>query len=396
MINNSVVTKSQMRDEIIEFFFDKKLNKNCYFRNWYINHGCLHIYKYIESYYNIGDKLYNSPLSQRLYHIINNHENIPTTKFINFVVGYRKGRKTVSGKSINTFIKKIPIDPQLTTTTLTIDKLQTIVTNYITQSAYSTFISNILVINNILLYTVDIKDVKYKIAYFYNNLSIYCKCGKYKKFTNINTFKLNNTCGNDACVRGILSDIGKIRDLSYLQTNKIKHKRIESRKGYKHTKITKDKISESNKKVWTKEKKQLQVSLNIKSGSYIKSSNTMRQKILSGVYTPKTCNRFTKHRLYSIKTGLKCYRSSWEVIFHENNPHLLYEHTRIEYMYNDNMKVYIVDFTDLNTRTLYEIKPKEFITDTINQLKIKSAIKWCLNNNFTFKLITQDNLWEKI
>ena len=65
-------------------------------------------------------------------------------------------------------------------------------------------------------------------------------------------------------------------------------------------------------------------------------------------------------------------------------------------MYNDNMKVYIVDFTDLNTRTLYEIKPKEFITDTINQLKIKSAIKWCLNNNFTFKLITQDNLWEKI
>ena len=85
------------------------------------------------------------------------------------MVGYRKGRKTVSGKSINTFIKKIPIDPQLTTTTLTIDELQTIVTNYITQSAYSTFISNILVINNILLYTVVRDELSQKQLTIYSH-----------------------------------------------------------------------------------------------------------------------------------------------------------------------------------------------------------------------------------
>ncbi|EAJ4655454.1 hypothetical protein CYA84_04410 [Campylobacter coli] len=53
---------------------------------------------------------------------------------------------------------------------------------------------------------------------------------------------------------------------------------------------------------------------------------------------------------------------------------------------------YIVDFTDFDNKILYEIKPKSEINNDLNKIKENAAIKWCKNNGFVYKIITEDYL----
>ena len=44
---------------------------------------------------------------------------------------------------------------------------------------------------------------------------------------------------------------------------------------------------------------------------------------------------------------------------------------------------------DEKTKTLYEIKPSKLIETSTNNIKLKAAEKWCLDNGYSIKIITE-------
>jgi hypothetical protein len=103
-------------------------------------------------------------------------------------------------------------------------------------------------------------------------------------------------------------------------------------------------------------------------------------------------NRFTnRHSIKSEETGIN-YRSSWELKFHESNPELLYEHHRFKYEFEGEQRCYISDFTCLETKTIFEIKPEALKTTKLNLAKWQAAKEWCLKNNYTFVILTENDL----
>lgn len=127
-----------------------------------------------------------------------------------------------------------------------------------------------------------------------------------------------------------------------------------------------------------------------------KQSNTIKNKIAKGEFTPCITNSWTKTRIYY--NNMK-FRSSWELLFYLimtkiHNIKLEYEKIRIKYKdENNNFRNYIVDFYDETNKTLYEIKPLGELTTKNAKLKIKYAIKYSNENNITFKVI--DDNWFK-
>lgn len=118
-----------------------------------------------------------------------------------------------------------------------------------------------------------------------------------------------------------------------------------------------------------------------------KKSKLMKEKIISGEFTPNIHNSKTH---WQIEFNGKKYRSSWEVVFQYLNPLCEYEKIRISYMLDGKEKIYITDFVDNQNHILYEIKPKEFLTNVKIKAKEKSAIEWCKQNGFIFKIISQE------
>lgn len=385
-----------MQSCIINFFKDKKLNKNSYYKAWYEKYeDGMQIYNFISDYYNDKPALKELPLSQKLYHIVNDIDDIPDLKFISFKKGYIKGKVTFSGKSVITFIDRLNPKQYCSGIDMSYDDTSIQVLSYIKKASYTSLLKDSNLIYNVLKHTEDVKDIKFKFARLCND-SIYCTCGKHRSFKNENTFYLNKTCGKKNCISRSLSDKIKERDLSYLQSDSVKAKRVESRRGYCHSDTTKSKISASNKNTWTPEKRLEQTDINKKAGVYKKSSETMRRKILTGEFTPNVNNRYSHKKLSSKITCLDNYRSSWEVTFHETNPHLEYETVRIPYTYDGKSRVYIVDFNDPIKRELYEVKPKEFTTQPLNKAKFEAARLWCADNEYTFNIITEEHICKKI
>lgn len=124
--------------------------------------------------------------------------------------------------------------------------------------------------------------------------------------------------------------------------------------------------------------------------SALKNSITTKQKILNGEFTPKSNN-------YNIKTlieidcpmlGKHKLRSLWELIFWVVNPHLKYESVRVSYYDNDLNKdrIYILDFYDPNTNTLYEVKPKKW------QYTLKDKMNFENTCNYNYVIIDEDYL----
>lgn len=125
-----------------------------------------------------------------------------------------------------------------------------------------------------------------------------------------------------------------------------------------------------------------------------KQSNTMKKLINEGKFTPCITNSWSDSKVtYNTIT----FRSTWELYFYVYNKFVLninlsYESTRILY-YNKNEKTYrnyIVDFTDLKNKILYEIKPSRLVDNDIVRDKEKQARIWCESNDYKYIFITEE------
>jgi len=166
-------------------------------------------------------------------------------------------------------------------------------------------------------------------------------------------------------------------------------KKSESLKGRTFTDEHKQKIRDAKKKQWTEEYKKRDKQMRIDTGAYKRASETIKKKIMNGEYTPKN-NRGRATRIYCEKTEIS-YRSTWEYKFHQKNPHTLFEHTRIPYMLNGEQHVYIIDFTDIENRILYEVKPKSLLNDEVTISKAEAARQWSEQNGYTYNIVTEDD-----
>lgn len=382
--------KSQIRLEIINFFetyCNNKLNKNVYNINFYKNRKKEHIYQYIQSYFK-DTVLENSSIAQKYYHIYWNHLDIPSTPFCNFQKGYRKGKRTVSSRSTNwikTFLNNFKF--QETENGYSTETAKFLLLNHFQKSSYKSLSKETNLLNFILTIQKDLNTDNYSKVVLFLIEKKYCICGAFKKIKK--PLQITQTCGNKQCTSNILRCHGTSRDISYLQTETNKQKRVVSRSWYRPSEETKAKIVDSNKRTWTPEKKRQQVEKNRANGIYEKSSKRIKEKILAGEYTPKTQNRLTHKRLSSDLTGIKKYRSNWEVKYHEANAHLQYEILRIPYTFNNTQRVYIVDFWDPINRIAIEVKPYSMTKTPQNTSKDQALALWCKNNNATHKTITE-------
>ena len=128
-----------------------------------------------------------------------------------------------------------------------------------------------------------------------------------------------------------------------------------------------------------------------------KQSDTIKQKISDGEFTPNVTNSWCHSKIQVIFKNLngelitRNVRSSWEAMFQLMNPSYEYETLRVEYINTKGEKCnYIVDFIDRVNKVVYEIKPKSNTSTAINTLKRNALLKWCDNNNYTYSEITEE------
>jgi len=109
-------------------------------------------------------------------------------------------------------------------------------------------------------------------------------------------------------------------------------------------------------------------------------SNTMKNAILSGKFTPNSNNRNTHWDSYF---NGKPYRSSWEALYQSLDKDAEYETLRIPYTFEDGEYVYIVDFVNHKTKKAIEVKPKKMYNDKKTLAKIDALNQWCSGNEYT-------------
>lgn len=128
-----------------------------------------------------------------------------------------------------------------------------------------------------------------------------------------------------------------------------------------------------------------------------RQSEKIKNKILSGTFTPRQENRHTWKRIDVVLSdgSVIGVRSSWEAIFliMHQSPSLLYEKVRIPYKLDNETKIYITDFVDTHNKLLYEIKPKKYQGDETFKQKSLAANEWCATNRYTYVIIDED--WMK-
>lgn len=118
-----------------------------------------------------------------------------------------------------------------------------------------------------------------------------------------------------------------------------------------------------------------------------KMSVIMKNKILNGEFTPKTCNYSSQRPIHFIKDGHDTFvRSLWELIYWLRFPHLEYETVRLEYY--DSVKkrtrIYITDFYDRQTNTIIEIRPKKY------QMFLVDKEKSVVSSGYNYKIVDED------
>ncbi len=94
------------------------------------------------------------------------------------------------------------------------------------------------------------------------------------------------------------------------------------------------------------------------------------------------------------------FESSYELaafyIIENNSNVLLYDRNKIyiQYEHNGFHRYYPDIFITYNNGNseIIEVKPKYFLSDTLNEIKFKSAIEFCKSNNFKFTIWTEDEL----
>jgi len=126
-----------------------------------------------------------------------------------------------------------------------------------------------------------------------------------------------------------------------------------------------------------------------------KQSESMKNKILRGDFTPNITNSWTRGRIqYEINGVVFKFRSQWEAIFFLFNQHLVFEKTRIPYFdITGKRRTYITDFTDESLKIIYEIKPDGLRDGDLVKTKRKYAEEWCIDNDFSYVEISDS--WYK-
>lgn len=132
-----------------------------------------------------------------------------------------------------------------------------------------------------------------------------------------------------------------------------------------------------------------------------KTSNTLKNKILRGEYTPKSENyRIFRMIQFKYNEEIRSVRSLWELIYWMQNPELQYEKIRLTYFdekLNKN-RVYITDFYDDKTNTIIEIKPKKY-QDTLKNKKesvLSAGYTYIILDEDYFKNISPDGVLDNI
>ena len=125
-----------------------------------------------------------------------------------------------------------------------------------------------------------------------------------------------------------------------------------------------------------------------------KKSKLMKEKILSGEFTPNITNTWTH---WTTEIRGKKFRSSFEGLFYLYQTDIkkntvLYEKLRITYSHENDSKIYIVDFIDEASKKVYEIKPDSLLLEEKNLKKQKSLQKWCEENGFKLETISEEIL----
>lgn len=231
-------------------------------------------------------------------------------------------------------------------------------------------------------YKLD-RNLEYKIKF--------CKCGcdntiKFKKY------HLYRGFGKNKRKKGLPDYINGHyhRGTKLSERHKLKIKTSNS--GLKRSKITCDRIGKS--------KKGLSLSKVHKEKLSKKMANYM---ILN---FKRSARNFKSGIFYSKKNEMKLYyQSSWELKFFKaleiDNKVLKYERCPFKIQYvctNGNIKNYAPDvlvFYKDGSKVVNEIKPLNQINYSINELKFKAARKYCKNNNFHFKVLTQLDLFKE-
>ena len=174
------------------------------------------------------------------------------------------------------------------------------------------------------------------------------------------------------------------------QSKETRAKRSKALKGRIFSDVTKKKISIGLKKYHqTEEGKKAHLRRVRNPISRTKQSHTLKEKIRRGDFTPCVTNSWTNRKHISINN--QKYRSTWDAAFHILNPNCKYEKIRIPYTSNKKTQHnYIVDFVDEQKKILYEIKPECNINKEENLIKFRAARKWCEQNDYIFKIITND------
>jgi hypothetical protein len=176
--------------------------------------------------------------------------------------------------------------------------------------------------------------------------------------------------------------------------NECKDKRLKGVENFNNDSLKRKqasiKIKESRKDLdysWIKNRTEEQKKIIAK-----KSSESQKQNILNGTFTPQN-NYRTKRRIQININGNQYYfRSSWEVCFYVSNQYLEYESLRIKYELKNEYKIYIPDFIDNKNKIIYELKPKRQYLAQIE--KMNGGIQWCINNNYEFIWVNEYNITE--
>lgn len=115
-------------------------------------------------------------------------------------------------------------------------------------------------------------------------------------------------------------------------------------------------------------------------------SKIMKNKILTGEFTPNSNNRNTR---WDSTYNNKQYRSSWEALCQYVYPDADYESLRIEYVHDGGNKIYIVDFVDHVQKLVIEVKPVEFQTGIVYDTKIDALSAWCEKHDYSLIVFDQ-------
>lgn len=121
-----------------------------------------------------------------------------------------------------------------------------------------------------------------------------------------------------------------------------------------------------------------------------KRSETMKNKIKNGEFTPKSTNYRTYKKIEVHYNNINySFRSSWEALFLflNQDKNLQFEKIRLRY-YDTELnleRIYITDFYDPVTNTIYEIKPSKYCNQ--NFLDKKKSV---IDNNYNFVLINEE------